>query len=120
MSERGCAGPTFDAAAEVDGVLVTVRRGKTNQEGETRFVKGGVARALRDAQGLHEPGAGGPRCAALAEDGGAAVQCYAARAAGIEQVTAHSGRVGLASELTSRRRVDHRRDTRRELEDEPG
>ena len=33
-----------------DGMLVTVRRGKTNQEGEvndTPFVKDGVARALR-------------------------------------------------------------------------
>ena len=37
-------------AADGDGVLVTVRRSKTNQEGETtdvRFVKGGVARAIR-------------------------------------------------------------------------
>ena len=38
---------------------------------------------------------------------------------GVEHVTAHSGRVGLASELTSRWRVDDRRDARRELEDEP-
>ena len=39
-----------DDAADGDGVLVTVRRGKTNQEGETRdvrFVKGGVARAIQ-------------------------------------------------------------------------
>ena len=34
-------------------------------------------------------------------------------------MTAHSGRVGLTSELTSRGGVDHRRDARRELEDEP-
>ena len=38
-----------DDAADGDGVLVTVRRSKTNQEGETtdvRFVKDGVARAI--------------------------------------------------------------------------
>ena len=37
------------AAADGGGVLVTVRRSKTNQEGETtdvRFVKSGVARAI--------------------------------------------------------------------------
>ena len=37
-------------AADGDGILVTVRHSKTNQEGETRdvrFVKDGVARALR-------------------------------------------------------------------------
>ena len=37
-------------ADAADGILVTVRRGKTNQAGETkdvRFVKAGVARALR-------------------------------------------------------------------------
>ena len=36
-----------DARPTATGCLVTVRRGKTNQEGETkdvRFVKGGVAR----------------------------------------------------------------------------
>ena len=48
--------------ADGDGVLVTVRRGKTNQEGETRDV----------------------------------------RSPGVEHVTAHSERLGLALELTSR------------------
>ena len=41
-----------------DGVLVTVRRGKTNQEGEVRdvrFVKGGVARAIRTLQNAASP-----------------------------------------------------------------
>ena len=39
-------------STDSDGMLVTVRRSKTNQEGEVndvRFVKGGVARALRGA-----------------------------------------------------------------------
>ena len=52
-------------AGDVDGLLVTVRRSKTNPEGATndvRYLKDGVAR----------------------------------------RVTAHSGRVGLASELTRR------------------
>ena len=49
-----------------DGLLVTVRRSKTNQEGEVndvRFVKDGVARALRTLRAATslEPGArGGP------------------------------------------------------------
>ena len=45
-------------AADGDGVLVTVRRSKTNQEGETtdvRFVKGGVARALRTLRAAASP-----------------------------------------------------------------
>ena len=40
-------------AADGDGILVTVRRSKTNQEGEAndvRYVKEGVARAVRDEQ----------------------------------------------------------------------
>ncbi len=59
-------------AADVDMVLVTVRRGKTNQEGETkgvRFVRGGVARAIWTLSGRGEPGADEPR-RVLAEDGG--------------------------------------------------
>ena len=47
-------------AADGDGVLVTVRRDKTNQEGETRdvrFVKDGVARALRTLRAAAGPSA---------------------------------------------------------------
>ena len=75
-------------AADGDGILVTVRRSKTNQEGDVndvRFVKGGVARAIRTLRAATSP------------------EPAAAAAAGLEhRVTAHSGRVGLASELTSR------------------
>ena len=64
-------------ATDGDGVLVTVRTSKTNQEGDAadvRYLKNGPAKAIRTL-----------------------------RAAGIEaRVTAHSGRVGLASELTAR------------------
>ena len=41
-----------------DGILVTVRRSKTNQEGEVndvRFVKNGVARALRTLRASTSP-----------------------------------------------------------------
>ena len=86
MDCRGClrqstsTPSTVAAAADGDVVLVTVRRSKTNQEGETtdvRFVKGGVAGAIRTLRG--PPRTLGPadrRRAALAEDGGAPVPGY--------------------------------------------
>ena len=46
------------AAAAGDGMLVTVRRGKTNLEGETkdvRFVKADVARALQTLWSASSP-----------------------------------------------------------------
>ena len=64
-------------ASDSDGVLITVCTSKTNQEGDAadvRYLKNGAAQAIRTL-----------------------------RAAGIEaHLTAHSGRVGLASELTAR------------------
>ena len=60
-----------------DGMLMTVRCGKTNPEGEARdvrFVKGDVAGAVRALRAAAAPGgAEGRRGAALAADGGAAV-----------------------------------------------
>ena len=91
-------------AADGDGVLVTVRRSKTNQEGETtdvRFVKGGVARAIRTLRAAASPGPADRVVPLSSKMVGLRFQA-AARAAGVERVTAHSGRVGLASELTSR------------------
>ena len=93
-----------DAADGGDGVLVTVRRGKTNQEGEVRdvrFVKGGVARAIRTLRAAASP-APTDRVVPLSPKMVGLRFQAAARAAGVERVTAHSGRVGLASELTSR------------------
>ena len=87
-----------------DGVLITVRRSKTNQEGETtdvRFVKGGVVRAIRTLRAAVNPGPA-DRVAPLSPKMVGLRFQAAARAAGVEHVTAHSGRVGLASELTSR------------------
>ena len=93
-----------DDAADGEGVLVTVRRGKTNQEGETRdvrFVKSGVARAIRTLRAAENPATEDRVVALSPKMVGLRFQA-AARTAGVERVTAHSGRVGLASELTSR------------------
>ena len=89
-----------------DGILVTVRRSKTtNQEGEVndvRFVKDSVARALRTLRAATSPEPG-DRVVPLSAQMVGLRFTAAAHAAGIEsRVTAHSGRVGLASELTSR------------------
>ena len=88
-----------------DGMPVTVRRSKTNQEGEVndvRFVKGGVARALWTLRAATSPDPG-DRVVPLSAQMIGLRFTAAAQAAGVEsRVTAHSGRVGLASELTSR------------------
>ncbi len=81
-------------AGDADGILVTVLRSKTNQVGETndvRYLKNGAAPEPAGRVVPLSPQMIGLRFSA------------AARAAGLERrVTAHSGRVGLASELTSR------------------
>ena len=85
---------------DADGILVTVRRSKTNQAGETsdvRYLKDGAARAvrtLRSATSL-EPA---DRVVPLSAQMVGLWFTAAAAAAGIERrVTAHSGRIGLAS-----------------------
>ena len=92
-------------AGDADGLLVTVRRSKTNQAGETndvRFAKDGVARAVRTLRAATSPEPAGRVVPLSAQMVGLRFTA-AARAAGLERrVTAHSGRVGLASELTSR------------------
>ena len=91
-------------ATDGDGVLVTVRTSKTNQEGDAadvRYLKNGAANAIRTLRAA----AAAPTDRVI---GLSPLQIQrrftaAARAAGIEaRVTAHSGRVGLASELTAR------------------
>ena len=85
-------------------ILVTVRRSKTDQEGaaaDVRYLKNGAADAVlalrpEDA----DPGA---RVFGLTPRSICRRFTAAAAAAGIEaRLTAHSGRVGLASELTAR------------------
>ena len=92
-------------AGDADGILVTVRRSKTNQEGETsdvRYLKNGGARAVRARRAATSP-APADRVVPLSAQMVGLRFTAAAAAAGIERrVTAHSGRVGLASELTSR------------------
>ena len=92
-------------AADGDGILVTVRRSKTNQEGDVndvRFVKGGVARAIRALRETTNPEPG-DRVVPLSPQMIGLRFTAAAAAAGVDRrVTAHSGRIGLASELTSR------------------
>ena len=88
-----------------DGMLITVRRSKTNQEGnvnDVRFVKAGVARGLRTLRAATGPEQG-DRVVPLSAQMVGLRFTAAAMAARVEShITAHSGRVGLASELTSR------------------
>ena len=101
---RRSAGDRGRGQARPFGAADLVRRSKTNQEGETtdvRFVKGGVARAIRTLRAAASP-ALEDRVVRLSPKMVGLRFAAAARAAGVERVTAHSGRVGLASELTSR------------------
>ena len=92
-------------AATEDAMLVTVRRSKTDQEGtatDVRYLKNGAAAAVLALRPTEvDPTArvfGGLTPRSLGRRFTAA-----AKAAGIEaRLTAHSGRVGLASELTAR------------------
>ena len=69
---------------------------------DVRFVKAGVARALRTLRDVTSPEPGDHVVTLSAQMIGLRLTA-AAEAAGVEsRVTAHSGRVGLASELTSR------------------
>ena len=92
-------------ATDADGLLVQVRHSKTDQEGEradVRFLKNGAARAVwalrPPAPDGHELVLGGLNGQSIARR-----IASAAKAAGIEKrISGHSGRVGLASELTAR------------------
>ena len=91
-------------ARDGDGVLLTVRTSKTNQEGDAadvRYLKNGAANAIRTLRAADA--APTDRVVGLSPVQIQRRFTAAARAAGIEaRVTAHSGRVGLASELTAR------------------
>ena len=91
-------------ATDGDGVLLTVRTSKTNQEGDAadvRYLKNGAANAIRTLRAADA--APTDRVIGLSPLQIQRRFTAAARAAGIEaRVTAHSGRVGLASELTAR------------------
>ena len=93
-------------ARDGDGVLLTVRTSKTNQEGDAadvRYLKNGGAHAIRTVRADRPDAAPTDRVVGLSPLQIQRRFTAAARAAGIEaRVTAHSGRVGLASELTAR------------------
>ena len=93
-------------ARDSDGVLLTVRTSKTNQEGDAadvRYLKNGAAKAIRTLRAADADAAPTDRVIGLSPLQIQRRFTAAARAAGIEaRVTAHSGRVGLASELTAR------------------
>ena len=94
------------AGNDGDGLLITVRTSKTNQEGDTadvRYLKNGAAKAIRTLRAARPDAAPTDRVVGLSPVRIQRRFTAAARAAGIEaRVTAHSGRVGLASELTAR------------------
>ena len=101
-----------------DGILVTVRRSKTNQEGEVndvRFVKDGVARPPDTAR-HDESGAERPRGAVVGADRRVAVHSRGAGRRNREPDNGPlgAGRVGVGTHEPGR--IDHRRDARRELE----
>ena len=89
-----------------DGVLVNVRVSKTNQEadaGDVRYLKNGPAKAIRILRAARPDDAPTDRVIGLSPLQIQRRFTAAAHAAGIEaRLTAHSGRVGLASELTAR------------------
>ena len=93
-------------ASDGDGVLLTVRTSKTNQEGDAadvRYLKNGGAKAIRTVRADRPDAAPTDQVVGLSPLQIQRRFTAAARAAGIEaRLTAHSGRVGLASELTAR------------------
>ena len=105
-----------------DGMLVTVRRSKTNQEGDVndvRFVKDGVARAIRTLRAATNPESG-DRVVPLSAQMIGLRFTAAAVTAGIESRVNGSlgaGRVGVGAHEPGR--INHRRDARRQLEDQP-
>ena len=95
--------------ADVDGVLVTVRRSKTNQEGETkdvRFVKADIAPPLQTLRAATRPQPGDRVMPFSPQMVGCGLRGWSRPPAS-----------SLAADEP--RRIDHPRCSRRELEDEP-
>ena len=93
-----------EPAASIPGALtIRVRTSKTNRDGEAtdvRLAKNGAAAALTALR----PANASPTALVFRGLNGQSIGrrfAAAANAAGVEGVTAHSGRVGLASELTA-------------------
>lgn len=94
-----------ELASDGTGVRVRIGRSKTDQEGtatDVRYLKEGAARAVLELRPA-SPDTDGPVLGGLNGASIARRFAAAARAAGVAgRVTGHSGRVGLASELTRR------------------
>ena len=95
-------------ARDDQGVLLHVRESKTDQEGngtDVRYLKGECAAAVWRLR-VERNGAEHPGQKVFSGLNGASIArrlAAAAKAAGIKgRITGHSGRVGLASELTAR------------------
>ena len=93
-----------EPAASIPGALtIRVRTSKTNRDGEAtdvRLAKNGAAAALTALR----PENASPEALVFRGLNGQSIGrrfAAAAKSAGVEGVTAHSGRVGLASELTA-------------------
>ena len=86
-------------ASDGDGLLLTVRTSKTNQEGnaaDVRYLKNGAAQAIRTLRAAAAAAAPTDRVIGLSPLQIQRRFTAAARAAGIEaHLTAHSGRVGV-------------------------
>ena len=109
-------------STDSDGMLVTVRRSKTNQEGDVndvRFVKDGVARAIRTLRAAASPEPGNRVVPFVGPDGRATV--HGGGAGRRRREPGHRalgpGRAGVGADEPGR--VDHRRDARRQLENQP-
>ena len=98
----------IEDAGDGEGLLIHVRASKSNQEGsaaDKRYVKGGFATAIRRLRVERGPAQIRSNRPVLALSGQQIGRRFTAtaKAAGISgRITAHSGRVGLASELTRR------------------
>ena len=105
-SRRAGTWGDIQRATDGKGVLVTIRRSKTDQTGErqdVRYIKGnaaGAVLALRGSGPVSDDDA--PVLGGLTAESVGRRLTEAARAAGIEsRLTGHSGRVGLATALTA-------------------
>ena len=110
-------------ARDGDGVLLTVRTSKTNQEGDAadvRYLKNGGAHAIRTVRADRPDAAPTDRVVELSPLQIQRRFTAAARAAGIKaRVTAHSGRGRARVRTDGARRVHHGSHAGRQLENRP-
>lgn len=110
MRRSEVAALTWDCIADAEGgnVLVQVKESKTNKEGELdlRLLKNGAAKALRDLRDVRQAeGRANPDAPVIGLSSKSINRRFqnACEVAGISgRLTAHSGRIGLASELVTR------------------